>query len=160
MLPSWPPDTVAILVTLNEGEPDGGERHAHPGEREAAREAHAIPVSALHRAGPNRLLIGLAQRRGSLRRLRAQPRVTIAVLAKGVAVTVGGVATVLEEALVDGVAAVEVQIDSISDHMQSAFEIDAGVRWRWIDADAGARDREVRQALARLADRNGEVDAR
>src|SRR5689334_6799011 len=49
-LPQWPPGTVLTLVT-------GG------------REPHAIPVSAAVRAGPLRLLIGLARGRESLARL-------------------------------------------------------------------------------------------
>ncbi len=61
-LPHWPAGTVAILVT-------GGER------------PHAIPVSAVVRAGERRLLIGLARGRESLRRLRASPEVTVAICA-------------------------------------------------------------------------------
>jgi hypothetical protein len=70
-LPSWPSGTVAILVTA--GDPP-----------------HAIPVSAVLRAGPDRILLGLARRRESLTRLRRDPRVTVAVCAPDVALSADG----------------------------------------------------------------------
>ncbi|MGB9185648.1 MAG: pyridoxamine 5'-phosphate oxidase family protein [Solirubrobacteraceae bacterium] len=132
MLPNWPSDTVAVLCTVGE-------------------EPHAIPVSAVHRADETRLLLGLAERRGSLRRLRQRPQVAVALMAADLAVTALGHARVLQEPLVKGVAAVLVEVDAVRDHLQPTFEIQAGVQWRWTDGQAAERDQGVRSALARLA---------
>jgi hypothetical protein len=48
---------------------------------------------------------------------------------------------------------VEIEVHDLQDHDRPTFAIEAGVRWRWTDADAERRDREVHAALARLADR-------
>ena len=131
-VPAWPPGTVVTLVT-------------------AGTPPHAIPVSAAVPAG-DRVLLGLARSRDSLARLRAEPHVALAVLAAGdVAVTLYGAATVLEEEIVGGVAAVEVAVSSVADHNRSSFVIESGVGWRWTDAEAQRRDGELRAALTRLA---------
>jgi flavin reductase (DIM6/NTAB) family NADH-FMN oxidoreductase RutF len=130
-LPEWPAGTVAILVT-------GGER------------PHAIPVSAVLRAGPRRLLIGLAHSRESLARLRRSPEVTVAICARDLAVSVDGRATVVEEDLVEGVAAVAVATEAIHDHGRPTFALHAGVDWEWTDEEAARRDAEVRAALRSL----------
>ena len=132
MLPHWPSGTVVVLVTVTTG-------------------PHAIPVSAALRAGPSRILLGLANSRGSLQRLREQPEVAVALLAADLAMTARGRATVLDEPLVSGVSAVEVQVESVDDHLRPTFELQAGVRWRWTDDQAADRDDEVHDALARLA---------
>lgn len=131
-LPDWPAGTVAILVT-------GGER------------PHAIPVSAVVRAGPRRLLIGLAHGRESLARLRRSPHVTVAICARDLAVSVDGAAAVLDQELVDGVAAVAVEVQTIHDHDRPTFALHAGVDWEWTEQAAARRDAEVRAALRRLA---------
>ena len=133
ILPEWPVGTVAILVT-------GGDR------------PHAIPVSALVRAGARRALLGLARSRTSLARLRADPRVTVVICAPGIAVSVDGRARVIEEELVDGVAAVAIDVEAVHDHDRPTFTISAGVDWTWTDDAAARRDAEVRAALGRLAD--------
>ena len=134
VLPEWPAGTVTILAT-------------------AGNAPHAIPVSAALRAGPRRALIGLAATRGSLARLRADPRVSLTIVCEGVAVTAYGRARVLDdEPLAAGVIAVEIDVDRVQDHDRPTFEIQSGVRWRWTDPDAERRDAEVRAALARLAD--------
>jgi hypothetical protein len=129
-LPDWPAGTVAILVT-------GGER------------PHAIPVSAVLRAGPRRLLIGLARSRESLDRLRRSPEVTVAICARDVAVSVDGQAAVLAEELVEGVAAVAVEVEAIHDHGRPTFALHAGVAWEWTDEEAARRDAAVQDALGR-----------
>jgi hypothetical protein len=139
VLPDWPPGTVTILATAGET-------------------PQAIPVSAAIRAGPRHALLGLAGTRGSLARLGADPRVSLAIIAEDVAVTAHGRARVLEEALVEGVVAVEIEVDDVQDHDRPTFAIEAGVRWRWTDADAQRRDAEVHAALARLAARWAERD--
>jgi hypothetical protein len=133
VLPVWPPGTVLILVTA--GEPP-----------------HAIPVSAAVRAGDRRVVLALAHRRESLKRLQADPRVALAITAAGdVAVTAYGTARVHSEDPAEGVAAVDISIDHVQDHNRSTFVIDSGVAWRWTDAEARERDAELRRALGRLA---------
>jgi hypothetical protein len=126
-LPEWPEGTVAVLAT---------------------RPAHAIPVSLALRAGDRELVIGLAPRRRSLEHLRADPRCAVTVLARGAAFTAHGRAVAFGEP--DPVVAVRIEVDEIADHDSPAFEIDAGVRWRWTDADARERDAEARAALRAL----------
>jgi Pyridoxamine 5'-phosphate oxidase len=132
MLTQWPPGTVLVLSTGGQG-------------------PHAIPVSAAVLAGPGRILIGLAGGRESLRRLRADPRVALAIMAENLVVTVYGSARELEGELTSGVIAVEVSIDRVQDHGRPTFVIEAGVRWSWTDSDARVRDQQVRDALVRLA---------
>jgi hypothetical protein len=138
VLPDWPPGTVAILATA--GEPP-----------------HAIPVSTAIRAGPRHVLIGLAASRGSLVRLRADPRVSLAIIAEDVAVTAHGRARVLDDAPAEGVVAVEIEVHDVQDHDRPTFAIEAGVRWRWTDPEAQRRDAEVHAALARLAERRARL---
>ncbi|HSC03991.1 MAG TPA: pyridoxamine 5'-phosphate oxidase family protein [Solirubrobacteraceae bacterium] len=134
MLPAWPPGTVTILATVGEA-------------------PHAIPVSAAIRAGARHALIGLAAGRGSVARLRADPRVSLAIIAEDVAVTAYGRARVLDDALAEGVVAVEIEVHDVQDHDRPTFAIETGVRWRWTDPEAQRRDAEVHAALARLAER-------
>jgi Pyridoxamine 5'-phosphate oxidase len=132
VLPDWPAGTVTILATVGET-------------------PHAIPVSAAIRAGPRRALIALASSRGSLARLRADPRVAIAIISQDVAVTAHGRARVLDRELMEGVVAVEIEVQAVQDHDRPTFAIESGVRWRWTDPAAARRDAEVHAALARLA---------
>jgi hypothetical protein len=135
VLPDWPAGTVTILATAGDA-------------------PHAIPVSAAVRAGPRRALIALAATRGSLIRLRADPRVSLTIVCEDTAVTAYGLARVLDdEPIVDGVVAIEIEVDRVDDHDRPTFTIESGVRWRWTDPDAEGRDAEVRAALGRLAGR-------
>jgi hypothetical protein len=133
MLPDWPAGAVAILVTIGDT-------------------PHAIPVSTALRAGPDRILLALADSRGSLARLREDPRVAVAVVAAGVAVTARGRARVLDAPVSAGVTGIEVTVEALDDHQRPTFELEAGVRWRWTDPESSARDQAVRAALARLAE--------
>jgi hypothetical protein len=133
VLPEWPAGTVTILSTSGPG-------------------PHAIPVSAAVRAGPRRVLLALGGGRESLARIRADPRVALTVICAGdVALTAHGHATVVDERLVEGVAAVELDVERVQDHNRPTFAIDGGVSWRWTDPAAEGRDAEVRAALERLA---------
>jgi hypothetical protein len=135
VLPDWPPGTVTILATAG-GAP------------------HAIPVSAALRTDSRHALIALAATRESLARLRADPRVSLTIVCEDTAITAYGVARVLDdEPIVDGVVAVELEVDRVQDHDRPTFEIESGVRWRWTDSDAERRDAEVRAALGRIAGR-------
>jgi hypothetical protein len=131
MIPDWPPGTVAILTTQGDDGP------------------HAIPVSTALPAGPDSVLLALGPKRGSLARLRADPRCALAVIAAGTAVTLRGRATIAGEAA--GTVAVRIAVEAVDDHEQPTFAIEGGVRWAWTDAEAERRDADVRAALAQLA---------
>ena len=128
MFPDWPEGTVAILATAG---------------------PHAIPVSTARRAGPRTVVLALSPARGSLERLRADPRCALCVIAPDTAMTLRGRAREVGEAA--GVVAIELEVEAVDDHRTPAFEIEAGVRWKWVDADAERRDAQVRAALAELS---------
>jgi hypothetical protein len=130
VIPDWPPGTAAILTTHGDDGP------------------HAIPVSTALRAGSTTVLLALGPRRGSLARLREDPRVALAVLAEGVAVTLRGRATEVGEAA--GTVAVRIDVEAVDDHSQPTFAIAGAVDWTWTDDEARARDAAVRAALERL----------
>lgn len=133
-LPDLPPGTVVILATV------GGSGPA------------AIPVSAVLRTGPRLLLLGLAARRGSLTRLREDPRVALSVAGAGFCVEVAGEAEVAADPLpgAEGMVAVRVRARTVRDVRGPATEVDAGIRWRWTDRAADERHRLVLAALVRL----------
>jgi hypothetical protein len=135
-LPEWADGTVAILST----------GAGHP---------HAIPVSTGVRAGDRRVLLALALRRGSLARLREDPRCALTLLAQDVAVTAYATARIVEEPLAvsDRVCAVLLEVDEVQDHDQPRFAIEDGVRWHWTDEEAAARDSEIRSHLRTLVNR-------
>ncbi|MDP4604066.1 MAG: pyridoxamine 5'-phosphate oxidase family protein [Solirubrobacteraceae bacterium] len=133
-LPHWPPGTVCILATGGDG-------------------PHAIPVSTAVRASGDRIVLALGARRGSLSRLREDPRVALTVLAAGdVAFTAHGTARVVEEPLpgIDGVIGVEINVERVSSHKRPTFSIADGVAWAWADDEARERDAAVRRALIAL----------
>jgi hypothetical protein len=130
MLPQWPDGTVAVLST-------------------GAGAPHAIPVSTAVRLGTREIGLALAERRESLARLREDARCSVTIVAAGVAFTAHGRATIAP--LQAGLAAVRIAVDVVQDHDDPRFAIEAGVRWRWTDADAADRDAAVRAALGRLA---------
>jgi hypothetical protein len=133
-LPQWDDGAVAILAT------GGGP-------------PHAIPVSTAVRAGARTVVLALALRRESLARLRADPHVALTLLGSDVACTAHATASIAEEPLAesDRVVAVRLDVHAIQDHRQPQFTIQDGVRWRWTDAEAAARDAEIRAALQRVA---------
>jgi len=127
-LPEWPEGTVAVLSTHG---------------------PHAIPVSLVMRAGPRALLVGLARRRESLERLRADVRCAVTILAAGDhAITAYGSAAGFEE--VGRLVAVRIEVDEIADHNRPTYAIDDGVQWRWTEDEAQQADAESRAALKRL----------
>ena len=131
VLPAWPEGTAAVLSTA--------------GER-----PHAIPVSTAIRTDDRTIHLALGGRRASLARLRADPHCALTVMAgEDVAFTAHGRATVVDEDL-EGTVALRLDVDSVQDHDQPTFTIEAGVAWRWTDAGAAARDAAVRAGLRRL----------
>ncbi|HWM12411.1 MAG TPA: hypothetical protein VNO82_23830 [Solirubrobacteraceae bacterium] len=133
MIPDWPPGTVAVLATAG---------------------PFAIPVSTALRVGPSEVLFALAPGRGSLARLRADPRCALTVMGEGIAVTLRGRASEAGEAA--GTVALRLEVEGVDDHRTPAFEMEAGVRWRWVSEEASRRDEAVRAALRELS---GDVDA-
>ncbi len=133
-LPDILPGTVVILATVGASGPA------------------AIPVSAVLPVGPRALLLGLAARRGSLERLRDDPRVALSVAGAGFCVEIAGEAVVAADPLpgVEGMVAVRVRARAVRDVRGPVTEVDAGMRWRWTDEAAGARHRAVMAALGRL----------
>lgn len=75
----------------------------------------------------------------------------LTVLTEGLAVTIHGRARVVSEQLVAGVVAIEIVAEQVQDHDRPEFEIEGGVRWRWLDSAAAERDAEVWSALEKLA---------
>ena len=134
-LPDWPPGTVAILST------GGGP-------------PHGIPVSTALRAGPRTILLALALRRESLARLRTEPGCALTILdGRDLAFTAHATATVVQEPMTvsDRVAAVRLDVLALQDHGQPRFTIEAGVRWRWMDAEAERDDAAIRAGLEEIA---------
>lgn len=134
-LPDWPAGTVCVLATTGDDGP------------------HAIPVSTAQRAGDARIVLALARTRGSLARLRRDPRVALTVVAgPDLAFTAHGRASVAADPLpgAEAVVAVTIAVDAVARHERPTFAIDAGVTWRWTDAEALERDDAVRLGLAAL----------
>ncbi len=117
MLPQWPQETIAVLVTTDPA-------------------PHAIPVSWPVRAGDRRILISLKSDRGSLARLRERPDVALLILGGGdVALCARGTAKVIAEEMRGAPDYVAVQIDVavIDDHRQSAFAVAQGIQRTVLD---------------------------
>ncbi|QIS07819.1 hypothetical protein F5X71_31135 [Nocardia brasiliensis] len=118
VLPQWPRETIAVLVTTDPA-------------------PHAIPVSWPVRAGDRRILLSLKFDRGSLARLRERPQVALLILGGGnVALCARGAAKVIAEQMPDAAdyAAVQIDVDTIDDHRQSAFEVDKGIQRTVLDS--------------------------
>ncbi|MFD4351872.1 hypothetical protein ACFWPK_24810 [Nocardia sp. NPDC058519] len=118
VLPVWPQETIAVLVTTDPS-------------------PHAIPVSWPVRAGDRRILISLKSDRGSLARLREQPEVALLILGGGnVALCARGRAKVIAEQMpsAQDYTAVQLDVDVIDDHRQSAFAVDRGIQRTVLDA--------------------------
>jgi hypothetical protein len=76
------------------------------------------------------------------------------VIAAGdVAFTAHGRAAIVEDpmAVAESVVAVAVDVEDVQSHDDPRFAIEAGVRWRWVDDEAAARDAAIQEALRRLA---------
>jgi nicotinamidase-related amidase len=134
-LPGWSDGTVAVLSTIGTGM------------------VHAIPVSTALRAGPLRIVFALSRTRGSLKRLRDDPRAALTLLdADNIAITAHGAAAVIAESLAadENIAAIALSVQRISDHTSRDSEVLAGARWRWRDPRAHAREQQVLDELRSL----------
>ena len=117
---------------------------------------HPIPVSTAVRAGDLRLLLALAVGRGTLARLRADPRAAFCLLGEAVAFTAHGMASVARERLTaaPGVAAVELSVERIQDHLADGrTEMLDGARWRWLDERAAEAETRILAELEELGRR-------
>jgi hypothetical protein len=136
-LPSWKRGTPGVLCV------DG---------------PHPIPVTTIVRAGDNRVLFALGGERETLRRLRADPRVALCVLAKGLAFTAHGSAYELSDALeaADTVVAVEMRVERVQDHLADGrTEMLDGARWRWTDERHGDAEDAIVAELKLLGQPSG-----
>ena len=133
-LPEFPEGLVAFVATAGDAGP------------------HAIPVSALHRAGPRRMLLALTHRRGTLARIRARSGVAVALTGTGFAVTAYGRAEVVADPLpgAEFMVAVAVDVERIADHLRPETDLRGGVDWGWNDPEAAERHDRVVAALAAL----------
>ena len=131
-LPDWVPGTPGVLCVAG---------------------PHAIPVSTAVRAGDDRILLALGAQRETLGRLRDDPVVAFALLGEGVAFTAYGEARVLVEELdAAPVAAVELRVSSVADHLADGrTEMLDGARWRRPDPDVAKSDAAIGAELRRLA---------
>jgi flavin reductase (DIM6/NTAB) family NADH-FMN oxidoreductase RutF len=134
-IPELPEGIVAVLATVGRDGPA------------------AIPVSALLRAGPDRLLLALARTRGSVARLRADPRCAVSLNGPGMSRCLEGTARVAADPLpgADFMVAFELRAERIRDARGPATEVDEGIRWRWTTAEAAERHAAVMAALAALS---------
>lgn len=129
MLPEWEPGTPAVLVVAG---------------------PHAIPVSTAVRRGDRRLVFALGSRRETLDRLRREPSaVALCVLARGAAFTAYGRAAVVREELdAAPVAAVELHVERVQDHLADGrTAMLGGARYEWIDQDAADAEPRIRGEL-------------
>jgi hypothetical protein len=120
-LPDWERGTPALLVVAG---------------------PHAIPISTAVRRGDARVVFALGRRRETLRRLRGEPAAALALLGRGLAFTAYGSAAVIRDEIEAApVAAVELVVERIDDHLaDSRTEMIDGARWRWTDAEAADAD--------------------
>lgn len=135
-LPQWPEGTAAVLCVAG---------------------PHAIPISTAVRAADDRLLFALGRRRATLARLREQPRAALCVLAEGLAFTAHGEVSVLREQLEPiPVAALELRVDRVQDHLADGrTDMVGAAQWRWHEQRDAHADRLVREGLRRLASHDG-----
>jgi hypothetical protein len=133
-IPELPEGIVAVLATVGPAGPA------------------AIPVSALLREGPERLLFALARTRGSVARLREEPRAAVALNGPGLSVCAEGVARVAADPLpgAEFMVAYRFEARRLRDARGPATEVDDGIRWRWTTEEAAARHAVVMAALAAL----------
>jgi len=111
-----------------------------------------IPVSALHRASPSRLLFALAPRRATLARLRADGRTAVALLGPGIALTAHGTSRVVADPLpgAPNVVALTLDITRLQDTAGAHTLVHDGIRWGWRDEESAARHARVLAALRDL----------
>lgn len=131
MLPEWDPGTPAVLIVAG---------------------PHAIPVSTALRRGERRIVFALGRRRETLVRLREHPDAALCVLGRRVAFTAYGRAVVAREELDTApVAAVELRVDRVQDHLADGrTEMLDGARYDWRNIKDGESESRIRAELATI----------
>ena len=112
-LPTWEVGTPGVLCTA---------------------EPRAIPISTAIRAGDDRVVFALSQRRGTLEVLREDPRAAFCLLGAGAAFTAYGRTGVVRQqlAVAPHVVALALEVERVEDHLADGrTEMIAGARWRW-----------------------------
>jgi hypothetical protein len=115
---------------------------------------HAIPISTPVRVGDDRVRFALGRERETLRRLREDQNAALLVMAKGLAFTAYGSATVIAEQLevADTVVAVELRVSRVQDHLADGrTEMVDGARWRWTDESLAESEPKIWAELERLS---------
>jgi hypothetical protein len=114
---------------------------------------HAIPISTPVRVSDDRVRFALGRERETLRRLRADERAALLVMAKGLAFTAYGSAAVIAEHLevADTVVGVELRVTRVQDHLADGrTEMVDGARWRWTDEILAESEPKIWAELERL----------
>ena len=97
-LPDWEPGTPGVLCVSG---------------------LHTIPISTALRAGDERIVFALSNRRGTLTRLREDARASFCLLGAGLAFTAYGEASVVREALDTAPHVVALELRSASSRTTS-----------------------------------------
>jgi hypothetical protein len=131
MLPDWEPGTPAVLVAAG---------------------PHAIPVSTAVRRDEARVVFALGRQRAMLERVRSDPDVALCVLGRDIAFTAYGRATVVREELdAAPVAAVELRVERVQDHLDDGrTEMLGAARYAWRDEDAAEAEPRIHEELGTL----------
>ena len=131
MLPEWEPGTPAVLIAAG---------------------PHAIPVSTAVRRDERRVVFALGQGRATLERLRTHPEAALCMLGRGVAFTAYGRAAVVREELEAApVAAVELRVDRVQDHLADGrTEMLGGAHYAWRDDAAAEAEPQIRAELGTI----------
>ena len=131
-LPDWQPGTPGVLCVAG---------------------LHSIPVSTALRAGEERVLFALGSNRETLAVLHRDPRASLCLLGAGVAFTAYGLVALLAEELAAApVAALELRVESVADHLADGrTEMLDGARWRRPDAAVAESDAAIAAELRGLA---------
>jgi hypothetical protein len=112
----------------------------------------AIPVSTAVRRGERRVVLALGQGRTTLSILRDDPSAALCVLGRGVAFTAyGRVRVVREELDAAPVAALELAVDRVQDHLADGrTEMLDGARYSWRDDAAAEAEPRIRAELGTI----------
>jgi hypothetical protein len=114
---------------------------------------HLIPISTAIRAGSDVIVFALGSSRETLARLRDDPSVAYCLLAKGVAFTAYGSASVIADELEAApVAAVELRVCEVADHLADGrTEMLDGAHWRRPDPEVAESDAAIAAELRSIA---------
>jgi hypothetical protein len=131
-LPDWEPGTPGVLCVAD---------------------MHSIPVSTALRAGDDRIAFALGARRETLARLHRDPRASLCLLGAGVAFTAYGLVALLADELEAApVAALELRVESVADHLADGrTEMLDGARWRRPDPEIERSDAAIAKELKQRA---------